>query len=612
MYGICGWLGEIADVQESSRILKDMVSDCGANAVGASVPALQAGRFHVASLDADVTNAQVHLFADDQLVVATTESVRGPSGRSLSAADLAARYRSHGESFLKRVRGQFALALYDRREGKLVLAVDRAGIRPLYVYPGSAAIAFSTGLAPLRRIPGLAAEVAPQALFDYLYFHVVPSPGTVYAHCEKLLPAQMLTFTDTERRKDFYWSMPYRDDNPAGFEALRRDFRDLLPRVVKRSAGDLGAVGCFLSGGTDSSTIAGTLRQSRNAPIRTYSMGFQTPGRDEIQYARIAARHFGMEAREYCVTPQDLVDCIPVVAACCDEPFGNASVVPAYLCARFAREDGTERLLAGDGGDEIFGGNARYGSQWKFELYGRVPDLVRRALIEPIAFHIPLGGRLAPLRKVRSYISRAKMPLPDRLETDNFLHHKCLGEIFDSDFLAAVDSQAPLANLQEVYARTRSASSINRMMHLDLKMALADNDLRKVNQACALANLDVRYPLLDEEMLEFAASVPPRLRLQRNQLRYFFKKALADFLPPRIIANREQGFGLPVGSWMAEYGPLRDLTRDSLVAFRGRGILNPSYLDWLHARHRGEHASYKGVMLWVLVMLEQWLQLHGH
>lgn len=612
MYGICGWAGEVADARESANVLRGMVTDCGTASESAGNPGLHSGALHAASLDAEGNSSSERLFADEDLVVAASELVHSALGKRLTAADLAESYREHGEGFLKSVRGPFALALYDRCNGRLVLAVDRAGIRPLYVWRDGERIGFSTRLAALRRIPGFAGEVDRQALFNYLYFHVVPSPGTVYAGCEKLLPAQMLTFTGNERRASFYWSMPYRDDNPAGFESLRQEFRGLLPRVVARGAGEGDAVGCFLSGGTDSSTLAGTLRRSRDAPIRTYSMGFQAEGFDEVEYARIAARYFETDSREYYVKPQDVVDSIPALAAYCDEPFGNASVVPAYLCARFAREDGTERLLAGDGGDEIFGGNARYANQWVLELYGRAPGLLRRSLIEPIALNLPGGERLAPLRKVRSYISQAKVPLPDRLETYNFLHRTPLQEIFHPEFLAGVDSDAPLGDLREVYARTRSQSSINRMMHLDLKITLADNDLRKVNQACGLAGVDVRYPLLDDEMLEFAAGVPPELQLRRNQLRHFFKQALADFLPAEIIHKKKHGFGLPVGLWMAEFDPLRELTVSSLASLRGRGIVNPTYLDWLDRKHQSEHASYYGVMLWVLVMLEQWLQLHGH
>lgn len=612
MYGICGWLGDVADAQESARILRDMAADCGARPGAGPVPGLQSGLMHAANLGADGTDAHRCLFANDRFVVAISEAMRAASGKSLSAEDLADRYLTHGEGFLKRVRGPFALALYDRHEGKLVLAVDRAGIRPLYVWQIAGAVAFSSRLAALRRIPGFVAEISNQAVFDYLYFHVVPSPGTIYTGCQKLLPAQMLTLSGAGRKPSFYWSMPYRDENPADFETLRRDFRDLLPKVVDRAAGDLPAVGCFLSGGTDSSTLAGILRHSRDVPIRTYSIGFQAEGFDEIAYARIAARHFETDPREYYVEPQDVVESLRAVAGYCDEPFGNASVVPAYLCARFAREDGIERLLGGDGGDEIFGGNARYANQWVFELYARVPRLVRRLLIEPIAFGLPGGDRLPPLRKVQSYITQAKVPLPDRLETYNFLHRTPLAEIFDPDFLRAVDTEAPIADLREVYARTDSQACVNRMMHLDLKITLADNDLRKVSQACGLAGVDVRYPLLDDEMMELAAAIPPSLQLRRNRLRHFFKESLADFLPAEIIDKKKHGFGLPVGLWLAEFEPLRDMARSSLSGLRRRGILRADYLDWLEAKHRNEHASYYGVMLWVLMVLEEWLASHGH
>jgi asparagine synthase (glutamine-hydrolysing) len=300
------------------------------------------------------------------------------------------------------------------------------------------------------------------------------------------------------------------------------------------------------------------------------------------------------------------------VAAYCDEPFANASIVPAYLCARYARAEGTERLLAGDGGDEIFGGNARYANQWIFELYGKVPQPLRDWFIEPLTLGIPGGDAIAPLRKVRSYIRQAKVPLPDRLETYNFLHRTPLADIFDPGFLAGIDHDHPLEDLRDAYGRAASRSSINRMMHLDLKITLADNDLRKVNQACGLAGVDVRYPLLDDEMLELAARVPPHMQVRRTQLRWFFKQALADFLPREIIDKKKHGFGLPVGLWMAEHAPLAELTRESLAALRRRGILNHTYLDWLERQHREAHASYYGVMLWVLVMLEQWIEHHGH
>ena len=616
MYGICGWFGAIGDTATSEAVLDAMLADCG-RPKGHGGVCVGVGIGQVAALTpAPAGTAEPPpdlVFADEDVVIAVSDPVRGLEGETqLGARDLAQIYREHGDALPSRLRGSFALAVIDRIRQRLLVAVDRIGSRPLYLLRTGEAIAFASRLSALRRIPDFRPEIPRQALFDYLYLHMVPSPGTIYAGVEKLLPAQSISFSASGRAARFYWHMPYRDQGEARFEDLKAEFRALLPEVVGRAAGTGAGIGAFLSGGTDSSTVAGTLRQARGEPIPTYSMGFAARGFDEMDYARIAARHFQTRSYEYYVTPEDVVETIPAVAGYCDEPFGNASIIPAYLCARFARFDGTTRLLSGDGGDEIFGGNERYATQTVFERYGKVPGPLRWGLIEPVAALIPFGSRIPLVRKARGYIAQAKVPLPDRFETDNFLHRTPLAEVFDPEFLAAVDAESPLLNLREVFARTASDATVNRMMHLDLKITLADNDLRKVEQACGLAGVDVAYPLLDDAMLEFAARVPAEMQVKGGQLRWFFKRALDDFLPREIIQKTRQGFGLPVGIWMAEHTQLRDLTGDSIAGLRRRNILAPGYIDWLQAQHAGEHGSYYGVMLWVMVMLEQWLQQHGH
>ncbi len=616
MYGICGWFGTIGDAATSEATLDAMLADCGGPrgpggvCVGVAIGQLAA----LAPIGGgEGGRATERVFADAGVLVSISETVReAGTGRLLGAGDLVELYREHGDDLPARLVGRFSLAVIDRERQRLLLAVDRTGNRPIYLVRTGEAIAFSTRLSALRRIPGLKLEVSRQALFDYLYLHVVPSPGTIYAGVEKLLPAQSLSFSAAGREARFYWQMPYQDDSTAGFKELREDFRALLPRVVERAAADAPAVGAFLNGGVDSATVAGTLRELRGQPVSTYSIGFTAQGFDEIEYARIAARHFHTRSNEYYVTPEDVVECIPAVAAYCDEPFANASIIPAYLGARFARFDGTACLLAGDGGDEIFGGKERYAAQAVFERYGRVPALVRMGLIEPLAALLPSGSQVPPLRRAKRYIAQAKFPLPDRLEIHNFLERTPFSEGFDPDFLAAVDTESPLANLREVYARTASAATVNRLMHLDLKIGLADNDLRRVYQACGLAGVDVACPLLDDEMLEFAARIPPRMQARGRRLGWFFKQALDDFLPRDIIQKSRRASGLPVGLWMAEHAQLRDLAGDSIGGLRRRNILHPSYLDWVQAQHADEPASDAGVMLWVFVMLEQWLSHHGH
>jgi asparagine synthase (glutamine-hydrolysing) len=197
--------------------------------------------------------------------------------------------------------------------------------------------------------------------------------------------------------------------------------------------------------------------------------------------------------------------------------------------------------------------------------------------------------------------------LPDRLETYNFLHRAPLADVFEPDFLRAVDVGEPLNMLREVYHRAASASPVNRMMHLDLKLTLADNDLRKVSRMCDMAGIEVRYPLLDDELVEFSGEIPASLKVKGLQLRYFFKRALKDVLPPETIAKAKHGFGMPFGLWLRSHAPLADVVYGNLDAFQRRGILKASYLQDLRLQHHTNHATYFGIMIWVIAMLESWL-----
>jgi asparagine synthase (glutamine-hydrolysing) len=434
---------------------------------------------------------------------------------------------------------------------------------------------------------------------------MVPSPGSIFAGVKKLLPGECAVWRQGRLERKFYWRLDYRNIGDGGSHGEKASrFKSLLSDAV-RTAADSPQAGTFLSGGTDSSTVTGFLTQSLGRPVDTFSIGFDADGYDEVEYARLASRHFGTRPHEYYLTPADVVAAIPKIAAIYDEPFGNASVIPTYYCAKLAHDAGINVMLAGDGGDEIFGGNARYAKQKVFELYGQLPAWVRRGLIEPLSGALPEVGLL---RKAKSYIAQARIPLPDRLETYNFLHREPLDQILTPDFLAQIQTSQPEVLLREVYDRTESHSYINRMLHLDLKFTLADNDLRKVSRACELAGVAVRYPLLDEALVAFSAKLTPDEKVRGQYLRHFFKQALNDFLPREIIDKSKHGFGLPFGLWMQTHPGLHALAGDSLTSLRKRNIVRPEYIDRLLDQHQSGHAAYYGVMIWVLMMLEQWLQ----
>ncbi len=410
------------------------------------------------------------------------------------------------------------------------------------------------------------------------------------------------------QRRARYWRADYAPEAGRSFESYRSEFRDILNQSVA-SAADRSHTAAFLSGGTDSSTVVGTLTESRGDPVDTFSIGFDAQGFDEMEYARCAAERFKSRPHEIYVTPQDVVTAIPIIAGEYDEPFGNSSAVPTYFCAKAARNAGFELMLAGDGGDELFGGNARYAKQQLFEAYFRVPAMLRHRLIEPLA-RLPGTGSLLPMRKLRSYVDQANVHLPLRLEAYNFLHRTPLAEIFEPAFIDAVDTSSTDLALSDVYGRTTSNHFINRMTHLDLKFTLADNDLRKVGTMTEAAGIDVRYPLLDDRMVAFANRLPIDYKVRGTRLRWFFKEALRDLLPEKIINKSKHGFGLPFGLWMENDAALREIANDSLASFKQRGYVQPAYIDRLLHLRQASHASYYGVMIWIIMMLETWLRAH--
>lgn len=524
-----------------------------------------------------------------------------------SARVFAELYRQQGEVAFGQLSGAFAAAFVDRESGTALLAVDRAGIYPLiYALAGNALVFGSTSDA-VNRHPGVRRELDPQSLYNYVYFHMVPGPGTAFVGQTRLLPGEYLTFPNGSATVKRYWEMQFREDRPRPFAELKERFVDTLRSSVRDMA-DGHRVGAFLSGGTDSSTLSGLLGEVTGEPARTYSIGFDAQGYDEMEYARLAARHFKTQHHEYYVTPDDVVQAIPRLGEIYDQPFGNSSAVPTYYCARMAKADGVERLLGGDGGDELFGGNERYAKQYVLSLYGSVPGLLRKSLVEPLAYLAP--GAVPLVRKARSYIEQASVPMPARLETYNLLGRFGAERVFHDDFLAGVETGRPLALLDDVYRNARAHSLINRMLALDLKFTLADNDLPKVSRTCELAGVDVAFPMMDERVVEFSAELEPQLKLKGTKLRWFFKEALRDFLPHEIIVKQKHGFGLPFGPWLQIHKPLQELVHDSLAGLKSRRIVRAEFLDEL-SDHVATHPGYYGTMVWVLMMLEQWFRHHG-
>lgn len=604
---LCGWSGLEIRVENNTAILNRMLSAASASIYPSTPHGLTVATGSFEKFGSIFHNENITVTLEGRISWKDSK-LQSLSQQHSHAHALASGFRQLGNAVLKLIRGAFSCTIIDHASNSTTLAIDKMGINSMCYALINNGIVFGGSAEQVAAHPSVRREIDPQSIYHYLFFHMVPAPVTTFRGIKKLLPGELIHFKDGEAKQEFYWHMPYQDDGHESFNSYATQFKKTLRQAVKRNAEE--ATGAFLSGGTDSSTITGMLTQVLGEPADTYSIGFDAEGYDEMEYARIASRHFQTSPHEYYVTPDDVVNIIPRIATAYDAPFGNASAVPTYYCAKLAYECGTRVLLAGDGGDELFGGNARYAKQKVFELYSHTPSPIRRNILEPLLLNLPGVDKIPIIRKIQSYINQARIPLPDRLESYNFLYRDPLESILESEFLNSIQRERPEELMREIYQRTASASVLNRMMHLDLKQTLADNDLPKVSQMCALAGIEVRYPMLDDDLVEFSARLPPSLKVKGQALRYFFKEALKDYLPADIINKTKHGFGLPFGLWMKDHKKLRELSYDSLSALGKRGYVKSSYIDDVLDRHRSGYADYYGVMVWVLMMLEQWLEAH--
>lgn len=608
MSGLCGWVGRRDSSGSSDEVIRAMsavlsrfdhapIHIDGKNGHRIAVAASSGRAFISAAHGYTAAVWGSPDFVDDEL--AKVAHVSGPASAAIEAM------RRHGPTFCKTMHGTFAVAVVNEASGEALLAIDRMGVHSLIFTELGHTLVFGSTADAIHRFPGIKRDIDWQSIYNYVHFHVVPGPATVFRGERRLLPGQYLHWRAGQMTLAQYWKIQFVEDEDRPFGELRDEFLATLTDAVRRMSSQ-ASTGAFLSGGTDSSTLSGLLGQVTGKPAKTFSIGFAEQGYDEMDFARIAARHFKTEQHEYYVTPADIVDAIPQLAAIHDQPFGNSSAVPTYCCAKFAKENGIELLLGGDGGDELFGGNERYATQYRYSHYGKIPGALRSGVLEPLARVMPGGGLLPPIRWYRRLIELASAPMPDRMDAHNLLLRLGASNVFTADMLERIDPHGPQQLMRNVYQAANGESLINKMLAYDFQFTLADSDLPKVMKSCELAGVPVEFPMLDDSLVEFSARLMPRMKLKGTKLRYFFKEALRGFLPDEIISKSKHGFGLPFGRWLKTHEPLESLVMDNLSALRDRRFIQPEFIDRLMTDHLAQHAGYYGEMAWILVMLEQW------
>ena len=609
MSGICGSYAPTTPADEAAEIMAAMASGL---VLTDHVGSASAGRCLAAASGAAIaTDATEPVWsAIDGRPRWRTQRFADIAAREDHAAALIAAYREFGREAFAHLSGAWAAAIIDTESGTGLIAVDRVGLRPMcYACSSDGGLVFGTTVDSVRHHPSVVAEIDPQSIYSLLHLTRIPAPDTIYADIAKLGPGQVVEYRAGKAAISQYWKLDYRQKSAADAESLASELRNIMRDAVARclEGVDPDKVGAFLSGGVDSTTVTGYLAELSPTPPKAFTVGFDAAGYDEMEFASAAAKHYGVDHRHRYVSPADIIEFLPRMAQMYDEPYANGSAVPAFYCAQQASEAGVQVMLAGDGGDELFAGNERYVTQRLFERYFMIPAILRRNLIEPIVSLLPLDGPQI-LRLPRSYVRRCNIPLPDRLESYNHFGDIPASECFMPEVAKRVDTDRPLATMRTHYRNPDDASTLDRMMYLDMQTTIADDDIRKVNRTAEASGVEVRYPLLDEEVVEFSTRLPEALQLRHGKLRWFFKHAMREMLPQSTLTKSKHGFGLPFDLWIRTDPALRDFSYGKLADLGKRGIFRPDFVDETVAAHRRNDTHSHGDLVWAMLLLELWFE----
>ena len=600
---------EIEAMVSTLALQKDWVTERNCNAefgLGITSPTTTASTWKSAQVavacDADISNQDI--------IRTRLSSIRWDANLAEMFAEL---YLRDGPELLNQLRGVFAIAIWDFRSKSLLLATDRFGVKPLCYSATTRAIIFASqprGILASGRVPK---RVNNLALVNYLNFTVVPAPLCAFEGITKLQPASYLIWREGSTYTYQYWQMTYPENARDRKEQLAQELLERMEEAVCLNSSDLpvSRFGCFLSGGTDSSSIVGLATRVKKQPITSISIGFAEERFDELEYAYIAARHFKSQHVVAHLGPDDALRILPKVVALYDEPYANSSVIPTYHCQMLAHERGLEVMLAGDGGDELFGGNERYRTHQVYELYRRIPGVLRRGLIEPIVSRIsPEAPGL--VGKLRRYIRSSNTPNPERYFRWSMLQYFPPEEILGAGLPFRNGHGDLLAIARAHYQSAPARAELNRLLYLDVKMTLGDNDLPKVARTAELAGISVRFPYLDHPLAEFSGRISAELKVKDLEKRYLFKLATRDLLPKAILEKRKHGFGLPIGMWLKTDPKVRGLAREVLCDPQTyqRGYFQREFIEKTFAAMDQDNSPFYGDVLWPFLMLELWHRQH--
>jgi asparagine synthase (glutamine-hydrolysing) len=531
---------------------------------------------------------------------------KGHSFRShVDTEVLAHLYEEHGEDMVGHLRGMFAFAIWDARRRRLLLARDRPGKKPLFWARRGDRVWFASELRALFADPDLPQEIDPRAIDAYLALQYVPHPLSAFKGVQKLAPASTLVIGADGEREARYWSLDHARELPGiGFEEAKERVRATISEATRIRLVSEVPLGAFLSGGVDSSAIVACMAEHMTEPVKTFSIGFPEREYDELEYARVVAKRFGTDHREFVVEP-DALSIMPKLARHYGEPFADPSAIPSFYLSELTKQHVTV-ALNGDGGDESFAGYSRYRAN-RMLGWLRSQAAPLRA-VGGLARRIPEGARDNSTRaRVRRLLGTAGMSPAERYLTwmTPFPAER-RARLLRPELSGRLDGFRATAGVEQAWADSPAGNLLDVMLDVDVHTYLPDNLLVKMDIATMAYSVEARSPLLDHEVMELAASLPPDHKLGPGGVtKRVLKEAFRGDLPDDILDRPKRGFGVPLRHWFRD--ELRDMPREMLLdpGARTREWLRPAEVERLIDEHRAERADHS-LRLWTLLQLETW------
>ena len=523
-------------------------------------------------------------------------------------------YRIWGPDCLARFDGMFAFALWDNQQRRLFCARDRFGKKPFFYTVQHGRLYFASELTGIEQLRHLSLTMNPQAVMRYLAYEYVPTPHSVYTEVQSLPPSHMLLLQDGNLSISRYWDMPMPDESDRRSDnELSEELRFLLSRAVRRRMVSDVPLGVFLSGGIDSSIVAGLMARQSSTAIKTFSIGFSEASYDESRYARIVAKTFATDHHERVLSAEECADTLPGIISRMDVPMADASVAPTWLLSGVTREKVTV-ALGGDGADELWAGYEHYIGFKVAQWYNAAPSALRKGIIEPLAQLLPSSaGYITPRLAVATFLRAAHAPAWQRVQTmltafTPDMQESILDSAFKAQqpgFLAPEVLFAPTREHYDHWQPQNAATPLARAFHVYARQFMLDDILVKVDRCSMLHSLEVRAPFLDKDAAEFAARLPVSRKLHGFKRKWLLKKAFAELLPDEILYRNKRGFQIPVAQWLR--GRMRPLMEDLLSesTLKAQGIFNHQAVRALMDEHVSGRADLRKP-LWTLLVFPLW------